>query len=587
MILSQNAHLLAVLLAVNFAPLGVDAHGYLKTPRSRNYYASVEGKWSGGTESDPAVETCPHCLNIGGTEARCGFVGDHNYDLPPNAIGGIMPSVTQGCFRPEADITFESVLTAHHMGHFAFKSCAISHGEVPTQECFDANPLTFLSDELYGANADPLYPERAYIPRTDYVGGLVRDSSGDYVMRHKYRLPAGLSGDLVLIQWHYVTGNSCKDVGLFLKMDVACRNSFWNCAELKISNDCDGPEATSTSTTTTSSTSSSTTNGTGATTTSAASTTSSTTSKATTPTGTCKAETGACGPNQPCGDGLCCSQWGYCGTTEAYCGDCCQNGDCWNDPTPGTPKPTSQITSPPTNKPTTTPETSTSSTSTSTSTTTSSSSIPSGDLVVDTSNRCGFSELDARENCKPVCSTDSDCAAGEFCWAPHENYCGSIPKRTYTNPFESKVVSRCGTSELNARTFCGEPCTWQCSKPGESCFAVHTNYCGSAYSEEGVASTTTSSTSSSGSTTTVLTTTGSTGATTTSGSTTTSSSSTGTSSPTAIFPTSSPITRPPSSSAAAAVEAVLDQSKEGIDNNILLYQSTIDAMGAIFSLPIQ
>ncbi len=66
MILSQNAHLLAVLLAVNFAPLGVDAHGYLKTPRSRNYYASVEGKWSGGTESDPAVETCPHCLNIGG-----------------------------------------------------------------------------------------------------------------------------------------------------------------------------------------------------------------------------------------------------------------------------------------------------------------------------------------------------------------------------------------------------------------------------------------------------------------------------------------------------------------------------------------
>ena len=95
MILSQNAHLLAVLLAVNFTPQA-DAHGYLKSPRSRNYYAKVEGKWSGGTESDPAVETCPHCLNIGGTEARCGFVGDHNYDLPPNAVGGIMPAVTQG-----------------------------------------------------------------------------------------------------------------------------------------------------------------------------------------------------------------------------------------------------------------------------------------------------------------------------------------------------------------------------------------------------------------------------------------------------------------------------------------------------------
>ncbi|KAL3774466.1 hypothetical protein ACHAWO_007615 [Cyclotella atomus] len=176
---------------------------------SRNYYASVEGKWSGGTESDPAVETCPHCLNIGGTEARCGFVGDHNYDLPPNAVGGIIPTVTQGCYKPEADITFESVLTAHH------------------------------------------------------------------VMRHKYRLPAGLSGDLVLIQWHYVTGNSCKDVGddtynwpdgFYPGNPPTCSQplpedgrgvpeQFWNWAELKISNNCDGPKVTSTSTTTTSSTS--------------------------------------------------------------------------------------------------------------------------------------------------------------------------------------------------------------------------------------------------------------------------------------------------------------------------------------------
>ena len=27
------------------------------------------------TETDPAPENCPHCLNIGGTEARCGKVG--------------------------------------------------------------------------------------------------------------------------------------------------------------------------------------------------------------------------------------------------------------------------------------------------------------------------------------------------------------------------------------------------------------------------------------------------------------------------------------------------------------------------------
>jgi hypothetical protein len=154
MILSKNTSLLTILLSANFASNTVDAHGYLKTPRSRNYYASVEGVWSGGTASDPPTETCPHCLNIGGTEARCGLVGDHNYDLPPNFLGGLLPATPQGCYKPGADIVFESVLTAHHMGHFAFKACPITHGEVPTQECFDANPLTFLEDELYGANCE-------------------------------------------------------------------------------------------------------------------------------------------------------------------------------------------------------------------------------------------------------------------------------------------------------------------------------------------------------------------------------------------------------------------------------------------------
>lgn len=103
-------------------------------------------------------------------------------------------------------------MSQHHKGHFALKACAISHGEVPTQACFDANPLTFIADELYGANVDPLYPERAYIPRTDFEGGLVRDGSG-YLFHHRFQLPANLEGDLVLIQWHYVTGNSCLDVG--------------------------------------------------------------------------------------------------------------------------------------------------------------------------------------------------------------------------------------------------------------------------------------------------------------------------------------------------------------------------------------
>jgi hypothetical protein len=45
---------------------------------------------------------------------------------------------------------------------------------------------------------------------------------------------------------------------------------------------------------------------------------------------------------------MCCSQWGYCGATEAYCGACCQNGNCWNNPSPTPPSPTPPTPTPPT-----------------------------------------------------------------------------------------------------------------------------------------------------------------------------------------------------------------------------------------------
>ena len=63
----------------------------------------------------------------------------------------------------------QTMLTAYHMGHFEYYACPISAGEVPTQDCFDANPLTFVSDTNYGAVPDPNYPERAYIPNNGKI----------------------------------------------------------------------------------------------------------------------------------------------------------------------------------------------------------------------------------------------------------------------------------------------------------------------------------------------------------------------------------------------------------------------------------
>merc|ERR1719203_2614165 len=71
----------------------------------------------------------------------------------------------------------------------------------------------------------------------------------------------------------------------------------------------------------------------------------------------CAAHSNSCSATNPCPNGGCCSQWGYCGTSEAYCGDCCQSGNCLaSPPTP----PVSQPTKAPSKLPTTTVTTTTS-----------------------------------------------------------------------------------------------------------------------------------------------------------------------------------------------------------------------------------
>ena len=228
-----------VRLAISFATviatthlLGADAHGYLKSPRSRNYVANQDGKQSGGTANDPMIETCHHCLNQGGI---CGTTGGNNYNTPLNTFGDPMPVNIQGTFQQGQEIELDAVITAHHKGHFEYKACPIKPGEVPTQACFDAYPLEFVEDKIYNAPKDTNYPERAYIP----------ESGNDFT--HAFKLPANLSGDLVLIQWVYVTANSCLPPGYHdypfppgfpTRSAGDCGSSlgeqFWNCAEVRI-----------------------------------------------------------------------------------------------------------------------------------------------------------------------------------------------------------------------------------------------------------------------------------------------------------------------------------------------------------------
>ena len=198
--------LLKLAVAASFALFNTaDAHGYLGSPRSRNYFAYTDAKWWDVSDNDPEPESDPYSLNRGGTAAQCGMINGRNYDLPKDALGGLMKPMIQECYNKGSVIDLSVTLTAYHGGHFEFYACPINHGEVPTESCFKSHPLEFVQDLNNNAPKDPNYPVRAYIQ------GLTSMTLGEF--RYRYKLPDNLTGELVLIQWYYVTGNTCTDEG--------------------------------------------------------------------------------------------------------------------------------------------------------------------------------------------------------------------------------------------------------------------------------------------------------------------------------------------------------------------------------------
>jgi hypothetical protein len=101
-------------------------------------------------------------------------------------MGTLMPLNVQTTYKPgeEIDVTI-SMYGIDGGGHFEFHACPLTYPEKPTEECFNAHPLTFVSDAYYGALPDEKYPERAYVP---LVGAFENGES--VVVDHKEN-PAG------------------------------------------------------------------------------------------------------------------------------------------------------------------------------------------------------------------------------------------------------------------------------------------------------------------------------------------------------------------------------------------------------------
>jgi hypothetical protein len=98
----------------------VDAHGYLASPRSRNFVAYEDGKWFGGDNTTPFPEPEPQSANIGGVRAVCGIIAaTRNYDIPTNVHGTLLVGVKpQAYYQCGQIIDLSVILTAHHKGHF-------------------------------------------------------------------------------------------------------------------------------------------------------------------------------------------------------------------------------------------------------------------------------------------------------------------------------------------------------------------------------------------------------------------------------------------------------------------------------------
>jgi hypothetical protein len=264
---------------------GVEGHGHLYYPRSRNWVARQDGLTrmdpnDPARKTTPKVEYCPHCLNryappghpLRPEGGYCGVTqdGTREYTKQLNIDGEPMEDPPlQAQLVAGSQMTFKFTITAHHKGHVELGACC---GLQPSQSCFDQNRLMFVEDLYYGAPKDPNHPERGYLfpnPDKPYGRRSALQADDDQMsprwngegmdFNMVFELPREVHGDRCIIQWRYYTANSCEmpgydqydfpgedwrnpaggyglsQCGIPLSNDGSgFPERFWNCADVEI-----------------------------------------------------------------------------------------------------------------------------------------------------------------------------------------------------------------------------------------------------------------------------------------------------------------------------------------------------------------
>jgi hypothetical protein len=247
----------------------VDGHGYLAVPKSRNLVANGKG-----------LEYCPHCLNSGSaanvkaydvlggvwdrnypeTEqslVRHGLCGDNpgetKYMLGGSIYGSPAGGNVQATYTSGQSIDINVIITAHHMGWWQVYLC--DKGDALTQDCLNKRMLLRDPNDPSISPLDARFPGRYYMVPTCYGAAAMNQTA-------RYKLPAGLTCTNCVLQWYWVTANTCHGGGYtgvtfpaaggscggdggasgwLPRANSACVDNpslypeeFWNCADVRI-----------------------------------------------------------------------------------------------------------------------------------------------------------------------------------------------------------------------------------------------------------------------------------------------------------------------------------------------------------------
>jgi hypothetical protein len=201
----------------------VIAHGKMRDPPARNVISNND---------------CPDCLNAGGTtvvykslhsKAKYGVCGDPWNKPKDHEVGGKYYSGRiVKTYKSGNIITIKLSFTANHQGRMSFGICDLpddvsksKEHSLTTQRCFDRNVLR----------------------RVDGKGVYSYLKGTEEHVTVKYRLPKGLKCKHCIIQWRWITGNSCCPSGTRREycgpgVDTCFRytvpEEWFNCADIRI-----------------------------------------------------------------------------------------------------------------------------------------------------------------------------------------------------------------------------------------------------------------------------------------------------------------------------------------------------------------